>query len=178
MVKYFLFSEGDYKLTDLRQVVASRDELWSARLSTGLFGSPGCPAGNRGPKGKAEVLLAKGDEGLRKLVQLGFITCPVCKPETTEGFWQVVGDAAKERYRISSLEEFVDKQVIGFDARHVAWEELLPIIGETPGRLYVADTITTDGLLFFRARFDKLGFKMPPAGYYDATAEGRFRQLG
>ena len=95
---YFAFFENDYHRSRLSEVVRkSRDQqsrIWSARLGTGLVGLTDCEQGNIGPKSYSEVLLALGDDGLRKLVDLGFITCPACTPEKTEGFWDAVKDTA------------------------------------------------------------------------------------
>jgi len=169
----------DLSLKDLvlrRQKQKTRPVIWSARISSGLVGLTSCKAGNRGPKGYNEVLLAVGDKGLQKLIELGFITCPTCKPENKPGFWNAVESVVNRKHGMNSLEDFVDKTKLPFDARRVNWEELLPVIGEVPGRLYLPKDLQQDELLGFRKRFNRTGFDLPTTGYYDASAPGRFRE--
>ncbi|MGV8141654.1 MAG: hypothetical protein ACP5NW_04405 [Candidatus Woesearchaeota archaeon] len=146
-------------------------KLWSARLSTGLFGSTDCPSGNRGPKSSSEVLLASGDEGLAKLIELGFITCPVCKPEYKNGFWTVAIDAVQKKYSINSLADFTDKDILPYDARRVQWEKIVPIIGEFPSRLYVPQGFKVHDLLSLEIRLRKLNPKLPEIGYLDKNTQ-------
>ncbi len=150
--------------------------VWSARLSTGLFGLTSCEPGNKGPKGYSEVILAVGDEGVNKLTELGFITCPACHPEQVNGFWETVKDAVKSEYNISTLEDFVNKEVLSFDARRVKWEEVLPSVGKTPNRLYVPKDLTDSELKELNKRFSEIGFALPPTGYYDHDAPTRFTE--
>ncbi len=151
-------------------------DVWSARLSTGLFGLTNCVPGNSGPKGPSEVVLGVGDEGVNRLIDLGFITCPTCKPENVVGFWDKVKDAVIDRYKLDTVEKFVDKSLLNFDARRVAWEELVPIMGSTPNRLYVPKNLERKELEELRERFSKMGMSLPPTGFYDAEVEGRFRE--
>ncbi|MBN1544450.1 hypothetical protein JW898_03230 [Candidatus Woesearchaeota archaeon] len=178
--KYFIFKYGCYEKLHIREMVKYVREqeqsafLWSARLGTGLFGLTSCPAGNRGPKSDGEVLLALGDEGLVKLVELGFITCPVCRPDSVEGFWAAVQGTATRMYGVGSLEEFIDKDKIPFDARRLVWEEILPVVGKTPSRLYVPNGLDGPALVALDSRFRNIGFALPEVGYYDRDSETKF----
>jgi hypothetical protein len=164
------------ELVTRRQKQNSQQRIWSARLSTGLFGLTNCRPGNRGPKDYKEILLAEGDGGLRKLVELGFITCPACKPEAKQDLWTVIGELASQRYGLNCLEDFVDKAKLPFDARRLSWEEILPAVGAAPNRLYLPQGLQNAELLDLEKRFEKARFDLPPAGYYDASAPGRFRE--
>ncbi|MDA2935799.1 hypothetical protein MYX06_01065 [Patescibacteria group bacterium AH-259-L05] len=157
--------------------------IWSARLSTGLLGKTNCPSGNKGPKGYSEVLLAIGDKGLRKLIELGFITCPVCHPENVAGFWDIIQDTVQEKYGIESLKNFVDKKLLPFDARRVIWEEIIPCIGDKwPSRLYVPENLSKHELIQFKIRLEKIedyflpGYRtnFPSIGYYNPDVPERF----
>ncbi|MBU2561475.1 MAG: hypothetical protein KKD17_04195 [Nanoarchaeota archaeon] len=178
--RYFIFKYGCYEHLCVHDIVKYAREqdpspfLWSARLGTGLLGLTSCPAGNKGPKSDNEVLLALGDEGLVKFVELGFITCPVCRPDSVDGFWAAVGKTANEMYGVCSLEEFIDKGRIPFDARRLAWEELLPVIGRTPGRLYLPPGLDESDIVSLKSRFGRIGFALPEVGYYDHKSEARF----
>ena len=153
------------------------EDMWSARLSTGAFGLTSCPAGNRGPKEYNEVILAKGDKGLKKLVGLGFITCPVCNPEETEDFFETVGEKIQEKYGFSDVEDFANKDILPLDARRVNWEELLPVIGKTPGRLYLPNDLNEDDLTHLHKRFNNIGYALPKEiGCYDKDSPGHFRE--
>ncbi|MBN2052839.1 hypothetical protein JW756_05020 [Candidatus Woesearchaeota archaeon] len=178
---YFVFIEGGFRKLNLREVIRykkffPREQVWSARLSTGLLGFHRCKPGNRGPKNEAEVILGLGDEGLAGLVSLGFITCPSCKPEIAEWFWEVVADKVKEKYNVSLLEDFTNKSIIPFDVRRLSWEKILPIIKKGPNRLYLPQGLSLDELLDFKARYEKSGVALPPIGYYDHAAPGRFTE--
>lgn len=190
---YYVFQNGNFDRMPLEKLAKSmslpRDipistysndgtcgDFWSARLSTGLFGLTSCEAGNRGPKKYNEVILASGDEGLNKFVDLGFIPCPSCKPEKVNGFWDKIQNTVNSKYGISTLEEFVDKKVLVFDARRVNWEELLPIVGKTPNRLYVPNNLSKSDLFNLNRRFVNAGFMLPPTGYYDSNAPNRFTE--
>jgi len=193
MKSYFVFIDGKFKymeLGELAEVIGLPKNIkfseysneiedihiWSARLSTGLFGLTSCRSGNRGPKNYKEVILGVNDYGLRRIVELGFIPCPVCKPETIEGFWEKIDDIVIEKYGISTLEKFLDKDVLGFDARRVKWEDILPVIGDTPNRIYLPRDLSIDELLEFRKRFENIGFELPVVGYYDPSSPKRFRE--
>ncbi|MBI4148712.1 hypothetical protein HY490_05455 [Candidatus Woesearchaeota archaeon] len=178
MVQYCVFLDGTYhcrKLTELTGYL-SRDALHSARLSTGIFGDPHCPAGNRGPSGANEVVFCVGQTGLVKFVELGFLPCPVCKPHRSEDFWDIVKEAVQVKYNqagveIVSAEEFGSK--IPFDACRVNWEELAPLVG-TPNRLYVPKGQSQDELLKIKTRFETLCVPLPQVGYYDQESPNRF----
>ncbi len=155
-------------------------KIWSARLSSGLLGLTNCRSGNRGPKSYNEVLLAVGDDGLNKLVDLGFITCPVCLPERIDGFWEAVEDTVMHKYGIkygiNSLDDYTNREILPFDARRVDWKEILPITGNTPNRLYVPKGLSENEVAEFQRRFIGIGFVLPPTGYYDPDAPGRFTE--
>ena len=180
--RYHVYMDGTDREMTTRELVGvlrqreDRPDIWSARLSTGLLGRTDCPAGNRGPKGYSEVVLAVGDEGLEKLVDLGFIPCPTCRPEDEPGFWDAVEHAVSERYELDSVYDFADKGVIGYDARQVDWEAVLPVIGAAPNRLYVPQGLGEGELVELRERFDALNVELPPVGYYDRDAPGRFHE--
>jgi hypothetical protein len=151
-------------------------KVWSARLSSGLFGLTSCESGNRGPKDYNEVILSVGNEGLKKLVELNFIPCPSCHPEKIDGFWDVVKCLVKNKYGINTLEDYVNKKFLTFDARRIKWEEILPMIGKAPNRIYVPRCLSNNDLLVFKKRFTDLGFSLPSVGYYNADAPERFTE--
>ncbi|MDO8536987.1 MAG: hypothetical protein Q7R94_01955 [bacterium] len=153
-----------------------RPPIWSARLSTGLLGLTNCPAGNEGPKGCGEVLLAIDEAGLRRLIDLGFITCPVCNPEKTEGFWDIVKDIVQRKYDITSLANFADKNILTFDARRIGWEKIMPLLGQWPGRLYVPKDLIARELEELKSRIEKIGCGIPCVGYYNHETPEKFTQ--
>ena len=173
---YEVFHDGEYK--KLSKVFSEESfrslPLWSGRISTGLLGLPNCIAGNRGTKNYQEILLASGDDGLRKLVDLGFISCPVCKPEETENFWQDVKENVGGKYGLFSLANFVDKNVLGFDVRRLNFEEILSVVDAVPGRFYLPRDLSNQEVKQFAERIESSGFAVPSLGYYDKTAEGNF----
>ncbi len=99
---YYAFMGGKYEFLTLRDLVkriggqSHSLQVWSARLSTGVFGLTSCGSGNKGPKAYNEVLLSVGNSGLSKLVELGFIPCPTCHPENVENFWGEVEVAVSQ----------------------------------------------------------------------------------
>jgi len=141
------------------------EQVWSCRLATGLFGLTNCSSGNRGPKNDKEVVLFIGDKGLRKLVRMGFIPCPVCKPENKVD-WEVIKDIVKEKYGMNSLSDFTNKRILPYDARRIAWEELLPIINGVPGRIYLPQGLTDKEVDEFRDFIDSFVVGVPTLGYY------------
>jgi len=177
---YYTFLDNGYQKFGFRDLInyckRRKERIWSARLSTGLLGLTTCEAGRRGPKGYNEVLLAVGDEGLNKLVNLGFITCPVCRPDKVEGFWETIKESVKQKYNLDTLEDFIDKEILNFDARRIDWEEIMPVIGKTPNRLYVPRELSEEELVELKTRFERMGVELPPTGYYDSEAEGRFTE--
>ena len=178
---YFVYYEGSFQKTPLREIVGSNREnppqrLWSARLSTGVFGLPTCNAGNRGPKESNEVLLSLGNEGLNQFVDLGFISCSVCHPEQTPNFWETVKDKVTREYGLSSLDAFLDKNILPFDARRVTWETVLPITRKVPGRIYLPKDLSEQEVRQFQERFTRIGFTLPPVGYYNPSVPQRFTE--
>ena len=180
--QYYVILDGQYNKMGLFDLVKHqhrqepRPTIWSARFATGLLGYTNCKQGNKGPKGYPEVLLAVGDDGLRKLVELGFITCPVCRPEQQEGFWDVVGEKVKQIYDIDTLEEFIDKEKLPFDARRVNWEVLMPIIGKAPNRLYIPKGLDVGEAADFKRFFENTGVAAPPIGWYNPDVEEGFTE--
>ena len=177
--EYFVYAGGSFEKMTLRELAEYNHPLlktWSARLSTGVFGLPHCKAGNRGPKETNEVLLSLGEEGINKFVDLGFLSCSVCHPEDVSRFWEVIKDSLQHKYSISALDDFIDKRKLPFDARRLSWEELLPITGRAPNRIYLPRDLIEQDLVQFQERFTKIGFNLPPIGYYNADAPGRFSE--
>lgn len=191
---YYVFNEGKFSemhLTELSEIISlpfdtpisiysnkGYGKVWSARLSTGLFGLTSCEAGNKpyASKGYSEIILGVEKEGLNKLVELGFITCPTCRPDKIDGFWQTVQKTVEKKYDISTLNDFLDRDLLPYDARRVEWETILPIIGKAPDRLYVPNNLTKDDLIELNNRFNDGGFKLPLTGFYDRNAPGRFSE--
>lgn len=180
--RYFVFMEGDFRKVHLLEVVRycreqeSEPMIWSARLSTGFVGLTNCESRKREPTGYNEVILGVGDEGLSKLGELGFIPCPTCHPEEVFGFWDGLEGVVKHKYDINSLEEFTNKGRLPADARRLSWEELLPVIGKAPNRIYLGRGLSEDDLLEFKERFESAGIKLPPVGYKDKKAPERFSE--
>ncbi|MFO8152611.1 hypothetical protein, partial [Thioalkalivibrio sp.] len=57
------------------------------------------------------------------------------------------------------------------------WEELLPVIGKTPGRLYLPNDLNEDDLTHIHKRFNSVGYALPKkVGYYDSEAPGHFTE--
>jgi hypothetical protein len=169
---YIIYYNGEYRR--VREFFDKKDSydsmIWSARLSTGLFGLMTCSSGNRGPRSSTEVLLAKGGEGLVKLINLGFITCPTCKPENISGFWDTIKDYVKEKYGITNSMEFLDKNFLQFDARRVDWEEMVPIIQGFPSRIYIPPDVPAHELANLEKRLKTLHPNLPEIGYLDKAA--------
>lgn len=169
----------------LRETLGLRKELepgsyvWSARLSSGIFGRHDCPAGNsaHAPKGENEIMLGLGDAGLEKIIELGFVPCPTCHPEDTPDFWEKASRAISHKYpELSDPKEVLDRKLVPFDAGRVNWEELAPYLKTLPNRLYVPPNLDNERLSSLKARFDLLGFKLPPVGYYDHDSPTRFSE--
>ncbi|MBW2997091.1 hypothetical protein KY349_01985 [Candidatus Woesearchaeota archaeon] len=180
--KYWVIRNNEYQMMGLFELVKHqhrqepRPMVWSARLATGLLGYTNCESGKRGPKGHSEVLLAVGDSGLQKLVELGFITCPECMPEHQEGFWDVVGETVEKIYGIDTLEDFVDKEKMPFDARRVNWEVLMTVIGKAPGRIYVPKGLGVAEVSDFKRFFNDTGVAVPPVGWYNPNNRAGFTE--
>ena len=177
-------------MMSLEEISALRHPIWSARLSTGLFGRHNCRAGNRGPKGLGEVLLGFGDEGLESIFNLGFIPCPVCKPENVPHFWDDLSSNIQgkvmQKYGdfVEKPSDFCDKNKVGFDPRRLDWDALVPEIGAVPGRIYLPNDLTGSELGDFKGRIFTLvqlylgpSAAFPKLGFYDHTAPGRFTEF-
>jgi hypothetical protein len=180
---YFVFMKGDFQKVNLWKLARyCRDQesepmIWSARLSTGFIGFTNCESRKREPSGYNEVILAVGDEGLSKLGELGFIPCPECHPEEAFGFWgEGLEEVVKNKYDINSPEGFASKKRLPADPRRLNWEELLPMIGKAPNRIYLGRGLGEDDLLKFKERFESVGIKLPPVGYKDRKAPERFSE--
>lgn len=154
------------------------DELWSMR-STGVIGLLDCPAGRRGAKagarGKKEVIFARGDAGLRKLVKLGGVPCTACLPDLKQGFWEAVNVTVKKVYGFENPRDFSKKTVLPYDACRVKWEKLAPILGGLPERLYVRPNLLNQELQLIATRFINLNLGIPEVGYYDPKPRGQDR---
>ncbi|HUC94923.1 MAG TPA: hypothetical protein VMR19_02910 [Candidatus Saccharimonadales bacterium] len=183
--KYPVFESGKFENLSLRQIVGLRKEMeprpfiWSARLSSGLFGLTGCPAGNspHAPKGENEVLLALGDNGLRQLIDMGFLPCPTCHPEDTENFWEKTKGIIGCNYpELSDTKQILDRNIVPFDARRVEWEVVAPYLSKMPNRLYVLPNLDEQELGKFKQRINDIGFSLPPTGFYDRTSPTRFTE--
>jgi hypothetical protein len=129
-----------------------------------LFGLVSCKSGKRGPKKNNEVILGVGNSGLRKT------------EKSIDNFWNIINKTVNKKYNLKTLESFSDKKVLSFDARRVNWEELLPLIGEIPGRLYVPRGLSDKNLETLDERFNTLGFSLLAGEYYDSDFPGHFFQ--
>ena len=182
--RYPVFTDGEFKNRTLRETVSLRKEkkpisIWSARLSTGIFGLTNCRSGNspHAPKGESEVALGLGDEALHEFIKLGFLPCPVCHPENVSGFWDAASDSILRYYpNLSNPTKFLDRSVIPFDSRRVNWEKLAPFLSNMPNRLYVPAGLDDRDLGVIKARFPRLGFDLPPVGFYDTNSPTRFTE--
>jgi hypothetical protein len=183
--KYPVINRRKLENLSLRQVVGLRSEreprlfVWSARLSSGLFGLVDCPAGNspHAPKGENEVLLALGDTGLRQLIDFGFLPCPSCHPEETEKFWEKTKGIIECNYpELTDTKQILDRNMVPFDARRVEWEIIAPYLSKMPNRLYVLPNLNEHELKRFKQRINDIGFSLPPTGYYDRSSATRFAE--
>lgn len=176
--EYFVYRHSSYSKWSLNDVVKYSErfdeKIWSARLSTGLFGNADCPSGNRGPRNANEILIGLGYEGLRKIIDLGFIPCPTCKPESYDRFWIQTHDIITRKYPIRSLDDFADKKILGFDARRLDWEEIFSKMNVMPSRIYLPEGLSDIELVDFQIRFRDIHEMLPDVGYYDANSAGRF----
>ncbi|MDE1855154.1 MAG: hypothetical protein KGH57_02430 [Candidatus Micrarchaeota archaeon] len=182
---YYVFSEGKFEETEINSAFfGSHPILWSARLSTGVFGLTSCPSGNspRAPKNAGEVVLGVGDEGLTALVKLGFIPCPVCNPESSPHFsWSAIGGVVSTKYEVISAAEFADKTRVPFDARRLNWELIVSTVHGAPSRIYLPEGLDYKEVESFRSsirqivRADGVA-KEPVLGYYDRKVDGHFTE--
>lgn len=183
--RYPVFEDREFKNLSLRELTSNLKEredrpfIWSARLSTGLFGLVSCPAGNspHAPKGENEVIIALGDDGLAFLIGLGFLPCPTCHPENTQDFWQKAEDDIIWNYpELDDAKGILDRNKIPFDAMHVSWEVLAPYLSKMPNRIYTKPGLDDITLQDFKRRIEGLGFDLPPIGYYDHNSPTRFTE--
>lgn len=179
--EYVVYYDRNFQRMKLKELVSySRDtfplsQIWSARLSTGIFGFPHCSAGNRGPKGSKEIILSLGNQGLDDLAKLGFVSCSVCHPEEVPGFWDAIKLHALGRHSLENLEDYLDRKKLPFDARRINWEIILPQTG-VPNRIYLPQGLSQEALLKFQKRFNGVGFTLPLLGYYDPKGAARFTE--
>lgn len=183
--KYPVIDKGQIENLSLRELIINRKEIhpqefvWSARLSTGLFGLVNCPSGNssHSPKGENEVMLAVGDEGMQQLIKLGFLPCPTCHPEDQPDFWKKTKGTILSVYpAITDEKQILDRNLIPFDATRIDWEKVAPYLAKMPNRLYVPPNLNPSVLQEFKKRIDKIGFSLPLIGFYDRTSETRFTE--
>ena len=73
-------------------------------------------------------------------------------------------------------DDFTDKKILDFDGRRINWEKVLSITKKAPGRIYLPQNLKTEEVIEFKQRFDTIGVKLPPVGFYDANAPSRFIQ--
>ncbi|MDP3734257.1 MAG: hypothetical protein Q8R37_03430 [Nanoarchaeota archaeon] len=169
-LSYSTFINGQFRSLKLHQAAkgAGREELWSARLGTGILGFIDCPSGRFGPYQQNELIIAVGDQGLEKLVDVGFINCGSCKPaDTYNHFWDAIAQKVKDKYNLTSLDEF---KKIPYDARRIDWEELWPVIGQFPGRQYLPRGLPQDEVDAFRERLLLIDSNIPIVGYFERSA--------
>jgi len=184
--KYYpAYYDGDIREFSSSELWAYKQDegLWSGRLSTGLLGLTNCEPGNKGPKGKGEILLGIGVEGLRQLVDWGFIPCPICTPENPKfeadrrwNFLYIIQNNIKKKYGFSNPRDFCDKSKLPFDARRLNWEEIIPVLDATPSRIYLPKGLKEEELKDLETRFNCIGFILPPVGFYDKNILGHFNQ--
>lgn len=175
--KYKIYFSNKIWDMSLESLVRFRPQgIWSARISTGLFGLTDCKSGNRGSKENGEILLGLGFEGINYLVNLGFIPCPSCKPNELESFYPSVHYAVWKKYGFKNVEDFSDKKILPFDSRRLNWEKILPIFDKTPSRIYLPKDLKKNELLEFKNRFKKIGYVLPPVGFYDNNIKGHFNE--
>ncbi len=172
-----------YSLRELTDnLKLSQKKVWSARVSTGLFGLTACSSGNRGPKNQKEVLLSVGNCGLSELVDLGFIPCPTCKPESNdENFWKILRKNVQEKYGLTSLKEFCDKTILPFDVRRLELEKIANIAWGLPSRFYLPKNLSEQEVEVFANRLKKiqgssLTSSIPKLGFYDSSSPTRFTE--
>ncbi|MBP7708221.1 hypothetical protein KA107_00930 [Candidatus Pacearchaeota archaeon] len=169
--------------TTLTDSKGSTNLLWSGRIGTGLFGLTSCSEGNRGPRKRGEVLIAPGRRGLHELVLWGFIPCPACiKPEYHNKIWGTAREEVERRYNLHSYREFADKTKVPFDARRLAWENIVEITLDMPERVYLPRGLDRKEVVHFSDRLKDiiedqcLEKKLPSLGFYDHTVPSHFTE--
>lgn len=179
---YYVFVGDGFRRLSLEKLVrllhsqSPRPTVWSARIGTGVLGLTSCRSGNRGPKSESEVLLALGDEGLRELIRLGFITCPVCNPEKHPGFWSCIKDIVEEGYDITTLADFIDKIKVPFDASRIDYRKIIGKTKQWPSRMYVPNNLSRKDLKIISLIIRNIGHGTPKVGYYDPQSSERFTE--
>jgi hypothetical protein len=172
-----IFGKDELELMSMREFNGSldmdfdREKIFYAVLSTGGFGIRGCDVMKPGfvPKGPSAVAYAPGYDGLRGLVELGFIPCVVCHPENSIEFWDTISDIVKRKYGIDELQDFADKSNIYYDASRYDWEKIFPKIGARPDRIYLRTGATADEVHSARERLHKMGFSFEHIGFFDPS---------
>lgn len=168
---YFTWYYGMWMSFPARFILDGLDDIvYSARISTGLFGRTDCVAGNRGSKDSKEVILAAGETGLVKLIELGFIPCDVCKPAFS---WGGVEETVEALYGITSEADFRNKEILGYDARRLDWKAVISIIGGLPGRIYLPKGLKKREVKKFAKRLKP---HTTTLGYYDHDSPNRFTE--
>lgn len=151
-----------------------RNSVMSLRLGTGIIGELDCPSGDsdKVPKGKNEVILGIGQQGIEALLQLGALPCISCH-------------SGKRLATISSrfLEEVLETDISHaddtnflvnkYDARRLNWQKILPL-GIAPSRLYTRPGLNAQDVLTIEEQFKKAQVAIPLIGFYDRTREDRF----
>lgn len=172
---YFTWYYGRWMSFPARFILTGLDDtVYSARVSTGLFGRTDCVAGNRGPKDSKEVILGSGEQGLVRLLSLGFIPCDVCKPEFS---WEGIESTVNELYGITSESDFRDKNVLGYDARRLDWEKIVSITGGLPGRIYLPPGLKRREVKRFAKRLrPHLKAGNTALGFYDHESPNHFTE--
>lgn len=160
------------EIVSIRRNGGNRLMVVSAKEATGLMGKPGCIPGNRH---KENTILGVGEEGVRALVELGFVPCPVCKLEEIPVFREMIKTTVKERYGLT-VDQFADKTILGYDAFRVDFERIVASGGKLPDRLYVSEKLTSSGIGEIKLRMSKLGDKVQ-IGLYDRSSPGNFKAL-
>ena len=190
---YFIYTNNEFERTSLSNLAKKMylppslkissygnnliyTKIWSARLSTGLFGLPNCASGNKGPKQDNEIILAKGSKGLIKLVELGFIPCPTCYPMEIPRAWEDIKKTVNQMYGFNKIEDYIDKRKLPFDSRRLNWEEILPIMQTTPERIYLPPSLRKKDLEIFQTRFKDTGFDLPKIGSYNPHVKRNFKE--
>lgn len=179
--KYIVYSEDfpqDLTLRELSTQLENKGypEVWSARIGTGLFGLTSCPAGNKGPKSRSEVLLGVGEYGLNTLIEYGFLPCPVCKPLDTNIYpdiWKVIEFEATDRYSDIGIEGL---KKIPYDIRELDLEFILVRTKEAPERFYLPEGLSDFEVQDFVSRLSNFSVTPKKLGFYDPSSETNFTE--
>lgn len=156
------------KTTDLVKVM-------SLRLSTGLMGYLDCPAGDGEgiPKGPSEVMVGVGEEGIKKLVELGGMPCVSCESGKA---LSTMSQGVAELLRVKlggELAHATDFEYLTshYDARRLDWLQILPLFAEyglsAPGRFYARPALPPAAVDSTRMLFKDFGIQPPQVGFFD-----------